>query len=276
MPKYYCANNPLHLKLSNCLPAKDYCDVYLTHVRKAHNNGKNHIMNVRNYYAELGQDKAQAIIDEITKAYERVGQSGFPPQYGYPPGAAPPVAATAVIPGPPFSGPPPAMILGRPPTSGAPGTTGAPGIVSSGPPPGMSGPPPGMGMPPGLAPPSMMRPPMVITTPGAHSNYPTMPPSPTQSYTGAGGPQNSSIYMRSQLVGQYSGPTGIPPSQYISATGIGGPPVPIKAESPTSPYQQSYPVAPSNQYHHPPPLAPTGGNQQPISMIRGIKRQAED
>ena len=55
-------------------------------------------MNVRNYYAgkciceylgqktymcskkfgsiELGQDKAQAIIDEITKAYERVGQSG--------------------------------------------------------------------------------------------------------------------------------------------------------------------------------------------------------
>lgn len=25
---------------------------------------------------ELGQDKAQAIIDEITKAYERAGQSG--------------------------------------------------------------------------------------------------------------------------------------------------------------------------------------------------------
>ncbi|OAD68992.1 hypothetical protein PHYBLDRAFT_116811 [Phycomyces blakesleeanus NRRL 1555(-)] len=58
MPKYYC----------------EYCDIFLTHdsssVRKAHNAGKNHVLNVRNYYAEIGQDKAQAIIDEITKAYE--------------------------------------------------------------------------------------------------------------------------------------------------------------------------------------------------------------
>ncbi|KAI7858888.1 U1 zinc finger-domain-containing protein [Circinella umbellata] len=59
MPKYYC----------------EYCDIFLTHdsssVRKAHNSGKNHIANVRNYYAEIGQDKAQAIIDDITKAYEK-------------------------------------------------------------------------------------------------------------------------------------------------------------------------------------------------------------
>ena len=64
--------------------------IYVASVRKAHNSGKNHIANVRNYYAgvhdcrgkpkrdvrlkvdilEIGQDKAQAIIDEITKAYE--------------------------------------------------------------------------------------------------------------------------------------------------------------------------------------------------------------
>lgn len=33
----------------------DYCDVFLTHdstsVRKAHNSGRNHLQNVRDYYA---------------------------------------------------------------------------------------------------------------------------------------------------------------------------------------------------------------------------------
>ncbi|KAJ6598893.1 U1 small nuclear ribonucleoprotein [Mycena vulgaris] len=42
MPKHYC----------------DYCDVFLTHdstsVRKAHNSGRNHLSNVRDYYASLG------------------------------------------------------------------------------------------------------------------------------------------------------------------------------------------------------------------------------
>ncbi|KAG1449546.1 hypothetical protein G6F56_008610 [Rhizopus delemar] len=61
MPKYYCAS-----------------------VRKAHNAGKNHILNVRNYYAEISQDKAQAIINEITRAYENAS-AVLPPQYaGYP------------------------------------------------------------------------------------------------------------------------------------------------------------------------------------------------
>ncbi|EEB95728.1 hypothetical protein MPER_05256 [Moniliophthora perniciosa FA553] len=58
MPKHYC----------------DYCDVFLTHdsasVRKAHNSGKNHLANVKDYYASLGHDKAQSIIDQITSAYE--------------------------------------------------------------------------------------------------------------------------------------------------------------------------------------------------------------
>ncbi|RUP18675.1 U1 zinc finger-domain-containing protein [Jimgerdemannia flammicorona] len=70
MPKYYC----------------EYCDIYLTHdsaaVRKAHNAGKNHLLNVRTYYAELGQDNAQVIIDEVTEAHQSIEETGFPHQYG--------------------------------------------------------------------------------------------------------------------------------------------------------------------------------------------------
>ncbi|KXN70693.1 hypothetical protein CONCODRAFT_29488, partial [Conidiobolus coronatus NRRL 28638] len=51
----------------------DYCDIFLTHdsasVRKAHNAGWKHISMVREYYSELGQDKTQAVIDQITRAY---------------------------------------------------------------------------------------------------------------------------------------------------------------------------------------------------------------
>ncbi|KAG2757431.1 zf-U1-domain-containing protein, partial [Suillus brevipes Sb2] len=87
----------------------DYCDVFLTHdsasVRKAHNSGRNHLANVRDYYASLGHDKAQSIIDQITAAYESGG--GPPPGgFGFGPhhlGAPPPQ-----FPGPPmgFGGPP--------------------------------------------------------------------------------------------------------------------------------------------------------------------------
>ncbi|PRQ73254.1 U1 zinc finger-domain containing protein, partial [Rhodotorula toruloides] len=56
--KYYC----------------DYCDVFLTHdsasVRRAHNAGRNHLSNVRDYYANLGSERAQELIDQICKAYE--------------------------------------------------------------------------------------------------------------------------------------------------------------------------------------------------------------
>ncbi|CAJ0634746.1 11310_t:CDS:2, partial [Entrophospora sp. SA101] len=94
-------------------------------VRKAHNYGKNHNMNVKNYYAELGQDKAQAIIDEITKAYEHAGvsgQPGFPPQYGYAPG----VPATGSNATTPFSGA--GSIMGRISAPGATNTTPTPAI----------------------------------------------------------------------------------------------------------------------------------------------------
>ncbi|KAI8580182.1 hypothetical protein K450DRAFT_238553 [Umbelopsis ramanniana AG] len=139
MPKYYC----------------EYCDIFLTHdsssVRKAHNAGKAHVANVRNYYAELGQDKAQSIIDEITKAYEGAGgPGGIPAQYaGYPP----------------------------PPMFGGPGFR-----PPMGPPPGMRGPPPqGFpgGPPPGVSPNGP--PPM------GHGPYGQRPP-PPQFYGGPGGP----------------------------------------------------------------------------------------
>jgi len=127
MPKHYC----------------DYCDVFLTHdsasVRKAHNSGRNHLANVRDYYASLGHDKAQSIIDQITSAYESGGGPpsggfGFGPQHlggpmpPFPGGPMPP------FPGAPFGGP-------RPPFPPGPGM----------PPPGMMGPPPPF--PPGMPPP---------------------------------------------------------------------------------------------------------------------------
>ncbi|KAJ5929551.1 hypothetical protein N7454_006501 [Penicillium verhagenii] len=56
----------------------DYCDVYLTHdsmsVRKAHNSGRNHLRNVVDYYQQIGQEKAQSVIDSITSSYAAEGQ----------------------------------------------------------------------------------------------------------------------------------------------------------------------------------------------------------
>jgi U1 small nuclear ribonucleoprotein C len=70
MPKYFC----------------DYCDVYLTHdsmsVRKAHNNGRNHLRNVVDYYQQIGQEKAQSVIDSITNSYNEQGQSANNPVHG--------------------------------------------------------------------------------------------------------------------------------------------------------------------------------------------------
>lgn len=166
MPKHYC----------------DYCDVYLTHdstsgktvlaaplqaftnfhwviVRKAHNSGRNHLQNVRDYYASLGHDKAQNIIDEITRAYEtgQVPPGGFGAGLSYGPGMG--GLGGFGPPGPGgggFGGPPPGFGGPRPPFP--------PGGFN-GPPPGMGGPPPPGGMrppfpggppPPGLPPPLMM------------------------------------------------------------------------------------------------------------------------
>ncbi|KAJ5961699.1 hypothetical protein N7501_006640 [Penicillium viridicatum] len=98
----------------------DYCDVYLTHdsmsVRKAHNSGRNHLRNVVDYYQQIGQEKAQSVIDSITSSYAAEGQQApnmmapgaFPPPFGFPgqPGMPPP----------PFGIPPP-------------GAPGAPGML---------------------------------------------------------------------------------------------------------------------------------------------------
>ncbi|KAI0772070.1 U1 zinc finger-domain-containing protein [Trametes elegans] len=139
MPKHYC----------------DYCDVFLTHdsasVRKAHNSGRNHLANVRDYYASLGHDKAQSIIDQITAAYESgnppPGGFGFGPQHLAPPGppfGGPPMGYGA----PPFGGPPP--FPGRPPMP--PGMSGPPGMMG---PPGAPPFPPNGAVPPGMGPPGM-------------------------------------------------------------------------------------------------------------------------
>ncbi|GAA5830931.1 hypothetical protein JCM11251_005083 [Rhodosporidiobolus azoricus] len=137
MGKYYC----------------DYCDVFLTHdsasVRRAHNAGRNHLSNVRDYYASLGNDKAQDLIDQIVRAFE-TGQRG--------PGQARilqmtaeglPVGMTGV-----GAGGAPLRFAG-PATAAAPGQMGG---MAGGPPPpmgGMGGPPPPMGMGMGGPPPPM-------------------------------------------------------------------------------------------------------------------------
>ncbi|CAP97633.1 Pc22g03450 [Penicillium rubens Wisconsin 54-1255] len=100
----------------------DYCDVYLTHdsmsVRKAHNSGRNHLRNVVDYYQQIGQEKAQSVIDSITSSYAAEGQQApnmmppgaFPPPFGFPaPGAH----------GLPFP-PPFPNAAGTPPTGGFP------------------------------------------------------------------------------------------------------------------------------------------------------------
>ncbi|KAJ3921839.1 U1 small nuclear ribonucleoprotein C [Lentinula edodes] len=146
MPKHYC----------------DYCDVFLTHdsasVRKAHNSGRNHLSNVKDYYASLGHDKAQNIIDQITSAYE---SSGGPPPggFGFGPqhlGAPPPPQFPMQFGGPPgmFGGPRPPFPPGGPGFPMPPG--GAPPFPPNGgmPPPGMAPPPfPPNGPPGGAMPP---------------------------------------------------------------------------------------------------------------------------
>ncbi|KAL1917740.1 uncharacterized protein VTP21DRAFT_3574 [Calcarisporiella thermophila] len=156
MPKYYC----------------DYCDIFLTHdspsVRKSHNHGKKHLENVRNYYAELGQEETQEIIDQITKAYENSGGAVLPPQY----------SGVPVFPGMMFpygGGGGGAPYYSRPPFGG-------PMPPSGGPPPGMHGPPPGMppygggppGGPPGPPPPGFQPHSGGGRPPAGHSQPPWM------------------------------------------------------------------------------------------------------
>jgi len=137
MGKYYC----------------DYCDIYLTHdsmnARKAHNTGRNHIANVRDYFASLGHDKAQNIIDQIIQQHESGGRMPMMPPpsmrmgagFMAPGGMPPPGMNLPPFPPqnnfPPQGGPPPF----RPPFP----PNGAPSMPPFAPPNGMmSGPPNGM------------------------------------------------------------------------------------------------------------------------------------
>lgn len=123
--------------------------MFLTHdsssVRRAHNSGRNHLSNVRDYYAsafqlcqrsfpriffgrltvfmyaDLGSDRAQELIDQITRRYEnggggqarilQLGPGGLPMSMGSnatfvppPSGGAPP--SQSLPPPPPFPQPP--------------------------------------------------------------------------------------------------------------------------------------------------------------------------
>ncbi|KAJ5700525.1 hypothetical protein N7536_003538 [Penicillium majusculum] len=85
-------------------------------VRKAHNSGRNHLRNVVDYYQQIGQEKAQSVIDSITSSYAAEGQQApnmmapgaFPPPFGFP--------GQLGMPPPPFGIPPP-------------GAPGAPGMI---------------------------------------------------------------------------------------------------------------------------------------------------
>ncbi|GAA5924871.1 Yhc1p [Sporobolomyces koalae] len=164
----------------------DYCDVFLTHdsasVRRAHNAGRNHLSNVRDYYASLGNDRVQELIDQICAAYEhggggqarilQMGPDGLP--MGAPAGAIA-MGGNQGAGGPMMGGMPPPMMGGGPPPMrfAGPPSTGFPGSPAPGlPPPGagaygspapplrfpppaglgaMPAPPPGFRPPPGFA-----------------------------------------------------------------------------------------------------------------------------
>ncbi|KAJ5482840.1 U1 small nuclear ribonucleoprotein C [Penicillium diatomitis] len=190
----------------------DYCDVYLTHdsmsVRKAHNSGRNHLRNVVDYYqrkwqalptllikflfagncfrctdtlpSEIGQEKAQSVIDSITSSYAAEGKA-VPNPAMVPPGALPPPPFG--FPGHPGQMPPP---FGIPPP-GAPGAPAMPPFPPGGRgmpfpppfPPNASGTPPQGGFPPPM--PNMPNMPpgagnLPPPHPGGFPNFPIPPP----------------------------------------------------------------------------------------------------
>lgn len=196
----------------------DYCDVFLTHdsasVRRAHNAGRNHLSNVRDYYASLGNDRVQELIDQICAAYEhggggqarilQMGPDGLP--MGAPVGAIamggnvgmplpPPGAAQGGGAAPPpmrFAGPPMMNTNGPPVGYGSPfppppGVGGSPAaplrfapsgptVVGNGSAPAPGPPPPGFRPPPGMPQPSYSAPP--TTTTMVSSSSASSPPPP--------------------------------------------------------------------------------------------------
>ncbi|KDN43904.1 zf-U1-domain-containing protein [Tilletiaria anomala UBC 951] len=153
----------------------DYCDVFLTHdstsVRKAHNSGRNHLQNVRDYYVGIDKAQAQAIINSIVANYDAKGLAR--PQ-AFQQGTD--VQAMGLGHPPPFAGP---GGMGRGPPAGAWGSRPPPQIGSGAPirlgvdaPQQFSGPPPGMGMPMGMGVPNGM-----AGGPRAPPNFAQPPPS---------------------------------------------------------------------------------------------------
>ncbi|KAF3173618.1 hypothetical protein TWF751_005260 [Orbilia oligospora] len=201
-----------HLYRLQCRNISDYCDVYLTHdsisVRKAHNNGRNHIRNVVEYYQQIGQERAQSVIDTITNSYAAEGHAlpfpGMPVMPGFPGGPPPPGGLPAGMPPPPF---------------GFPGGTGMP-------------PPPG-GFPGGLPPPGGRGMPLPLPLPG----QPGAPPLPLPGMPGAP-PFPPNFPLPTNLPGGMPplGPNGMPlpipppgglPAGMIPPPGFhGGPPGP--------------------------------------------------
>ncbi|GAA5846026.1 hypothetical protein JCM3766R1_001342 [Sporobolomyces carnicolor] len=143
----------------------DYCDVFLTHdsasVRRAHNAGRNHLSNVRDYYASLGNDRVQELIDQICAAYEhgggqarilQIGADGLPMgapvgaiamggNVGMPHGSAPPSQSISLLdrvfaPSSNLSDLRPGSVrfAGPPIANGFPGMPPAPGGPPMGPP----------------------------------------------------------------------------------------------------------------------------------------------
>ncbi|KAJ5779631.1 hypothetical protein N7457_007351 [Penicillium paradoxum] len=241
--------------VSGVLSPGDYCDVYLTHdsmsVRKAHNSGRNHLRNVVDYYQQIGQEKAQSVIDSITSSYAAEGQQvpnmmppgAFPPPFGFPgrPGMPPPPfgipppgapGAPGMLPRmfhpPPFPaaqgfprhpGPHPANHLPfHPIAPGAHGLPFPPPFPNAGTPPTGGFPPPLPNMPHGAN--------LPIPPPGGFPNFPIPPP----------------------------GAAGFPPMPGQPGMGPGGP-----AQIPTGPRgSEGYPPPPGGG----PPGGPPGGMDQ--------------
>ncbi|GLA49980.1 hypothetical protein AnigIFM63604_005986 [Aspergillus niger] len=211
-------------------PSSDYCDVYLTHdsmsVRKAHNAGRNHLRNVLEYYQQIGQEKAQSVIDSITSSYAAEGQAvpnpamappgAYPPPFGFPgrPGQLPP---------PPFGMPP----LGAPGAPGMPPPPGARGLPFPPPFPGPAGAAPPAGLPPlpnmppgaqGFPPPPGGFPPNFPTPPpgAAAAGFPPIPP-PGQASAGYSPSPTPGIAGPPGQDGGYAPPPGM-------GAGLPGPP----------------------------------------------------
>ena len=155
MPKFYC----------------DYCDVFLAHdspnVRKLHNSGWKHKMNVKAYYAQFISDPYQIMMDQKAQPFNPNALQHQQPPSTMPqhpiPVVKPPTATNLV---PPFVPPPNGMMIpppnmpNMPPNMVPPPFATPNGMLPFPFPPFHGGVPPNMpNMPPNMVPPHFMMPP---------------------------------------------------------------------------------------------------------------------